>query len=355
MLKRPHTTSMLLTILVILGTTTTLSAQTLDDVSRLIARRQLDSAELIAKKVIASDGSNPDAYFLMGRVLRRKGAYNDAIGYLDKAWSFKNAKPSTMAWVMWELSTCNFALGNYAKSRDFLRLCKALNATANVNSAAQESALQFGYDKFYDSWTTRETPHFIFHIQDTSSLQSVSKFLQKKEHAFDSISGFLGATLPKKIDYFVWADEAQGKSMLKSDLAFTESSLCLTHTGVHHTLGHEMAHSISYYAAKPRYGAPLIMEGICVYLDLSRKTDASVLRGKGEAIGSVAEVWKNNKKLGADIIYPLGGELVQRLITTFGKEKFMQLLANQSYDSAKQIYGSELDMLLSKLDEDLRR
>lgn len=341
--------------MVMLGSTITSSAQTLDDVSRLIARRQLDSAELIAKKIIATDGTNPDAYFLMGRVLRRKAAYADAIGYLEKAWSFKNAQPSTMAWVMWELSTCNFAIGNYGKSRDFLRLCQALNATANVMSAAQESALQLGYDKFYDSWTTRETAHFIFHIQDTAAMKNVNQFLQWKEHAFDSISGFLHATLPKKIDYFVWADEAQGQRMLKNQLAFTESSLCLTHTGVHHTLGHEMTHSISYYAAKPRHSAPLIMEGICVYLDFSKTTDASVLRGKGESIGSVTDVWKNNKKLGTDIIYPLGGELVRRLITAFGKEKFMQLLANQSYDNAKQLYGDKLDLLLSKLDADLRR
>src|SRR5262245_13292590 len=100
MLKRPHTTSVLLTALVIFGTTVTSLAQTLDDVSRLIALRQLDSAELIAKKIIASDANNPDAYFLMGRVQRRKAVYADAIGYLEKAWSFKNAKPSTMAWVM---------------------------------------------------------------------------------------------------------------------------------------------------------------------------------------------------------------------------------------------------------------
>jgi hypothetical protein len=47
-----------------------------------------------------------------------------------------------------------------------------------------------------------------------------------------------------------------------------------------------------------------------------------------------------------DILYPLGDRLVKRLITTFGREKFMDLLADQIYDHAKKIYGEGLDTLL---------
>jgi hypothetical protein len=50
----------------------------------------------------------------------------------------------------------------------------------------------------------------------------------------------------------------------------------------------------------------------------------------------------------------LGGELVNRLIANYGREKFMDLLADQTYDNAKKVYGDKLDTLLNSLQEDIK-
>jgi tetratricopeptide (TPR) repeat protein len=331
-------------------------AQSVDDAMRLLMRRQLDSAELIAKKVVSREKSNPDAYLVLGRVQKEKGNYAEAISNLETALSFPGAKAYTKAWALCELSPSYFATGNPEKSRKSLRDCQALNATQKVMAVAQATSLRLGFDPFFDAWTTKETEHFIFHFQDTTAVAGkVAQFMRRKDAAFDTISNLLRAKLPKKIDYFVWADEAQGERMLKARMAFTESPLCLTHTSFGHTLGHEMTHSISYFAAKPAKTSRLISEGICVYLDFSKKTNASVLQGKADAIGSIADLWKQNKNAGEDIIYPLGGELVRRLIREFGREKFTALLADQSYENARKIYGDNLDILIGNLETDLRR
>jgi hypothetical protein len=50
----------------------------------------------------------------------------------------------------------------------------------------------------------------------------------------------------------------------------------------------------------------------------------------------------------------LGGELVKRLIKNSGREKFMRLLADQSFESAEKIYGPDLDRLISELEREIK-
>jgi hypothetical protein len=50
----------------------------------------------------------------------------------------------------------------------------------------------------------------------------------------------------------------------------------------------------------------------------------------------------------------LGGELVKRLVETFGREKFIKLLSDQSYENAQEIYGEKLDVLIALLQNDIQ-
>jgi tetratricopeptide (TPR) repeat protein len=328
--------------------------QTIEDASALFARKQLDSALVIAKNIIEHDKSDVNAYVLAGRILVAKKNFTDAVGYLEKAQTFSDAPAYSKAWAMCELASCYYSTGDYKKAKESLTGCIELNATKNATSAANFLMLKLGLDKFYDTWTTKETPHFIFHFQDTSSF-SVSNFIEKKEVAFVSINKFFKAKLPKKIDYFVWSNSNLAESLFKRGLAFTDAALCITHTEPKHTVGHEMTHSISYYAVQNAKWNRLIAEGVCVYFDLSKRDNIASLKTKNETPISITDIWKSDSKLGEEIIYPLGGELVKRLIETFGREKFMQLLADQSYESAKKIYGAELDTTINKLAEEIKQ
>ncbi len=328
--------------------------QTIEDASALFARKQLDSAFVITKAILENDKSNVNAYVLAGRILVAKKNFDDGVKYLEKAQTFSDAPAYSKAWTLCELGQCYYFKGDYKKAKESLTACIELNATKNATSAANNSMFKLGLDKFYDTWITKETAHFIFHFQDTSSIENVSKFIQRKEAAFDSINNFFKAKLPKKIDYFFWSNSQLAETLFRRPLAFSDGALCITHTEPKHTVGHEMTHSISYWAVQNAKWNRLIAEGVCVYFDLSNKNNLTLLKEKNEIPISIVDIWKGESKLGEEVIYPLGGELVKRLIETYGKEKFMQLLADQTYDSAKKIYGAELDTTINKLEAEIK-
>ncbi|MBL0258218.1 MAG: hypothetical protein IPQ03_12130 [Bacteroidetes bacterium] len=87
--------------------------------------------------------------------------------------------------------------------------------------------------------------------------------------------------------------------------------------------------------------------------DQSTRNNIAALKNKNDTPVSIVDIWKNDLKQGEEILYPLGGELVKRLIESFGRTKFMLLLADQSYESAKKIYGTELDTIVNKIEKEI--
>jgi hypothetical protein len=187
---------------------------------------------------------------------------------------------------------------------------------------------------------------------DTAVIKNVPAFVKRHEAAFDSLNKFFDSTLPKKIDFFVWSDSVLADSMLRKKLAFTEGALCLTHTMPGHTVGHEITHSLIAHALPITATTKLISEGTCVYFDLSMKDNLKMLRAKRPEY-SVEDIWKGSYKVGDDILYPMGGELVKRLMALGGKEKFMKLLSNQTYENAVLIYGDEFKPMMKALQADI--
>jgi tetratricopeptide (TPR) repeat protein len=333
------------------------SGQTLKDATVLLKKGLTDSAIVIANKYIAADESNADAYLIMGQALMAKEKFREAAPYFLKIKSLENSPAYSRAWAMNEFGILCFATGDYAQSKENILGCITLNATENSVSSARKSALLLGFDPVYNTWITRETKHFIFHFQDTSIIRNLSLFIRNKETAFDSINNFFHAELPKKIDYFVWRDADMAGKLFNQPLAFTRAKFCLTHTDPNHTLGHEITHSISKYAVEITHTSSLISEGVAVYFDQSHRDNITPLKQYAKTKNleiSVREIWKNNSMDDEGILYPLGGELVGRLIKKSGREKFMMLLSDQSLESAEKIYGPDLDQVISELERELK-
>jgi hypothetical protein len=328
-------------------------SQTIEDASAFFMHNKPDSAFITAKNILIQDKNNPIANLIAGRSLVAEDKYGEAIYYLENTKRIESAPTYSKAWAMHDLALCYFSKGDYLNSKENLMDCIALNATKNVTSSAKKLMLKFGFDNLYENWSTIETPHFVFHFQDTLSIKNVSYFIEKKASCFDSVNSFFKAILPKKIDYFVWNDEQEAGRVFNHELAFSESSLCLTHTEPKHTVGHEMTHSISYNAVDLKFQNKLIAEGVCVYFDMSRRNNIEQLRRKRDYPILVREIWENPSKAKDDILYPLGSELVKRLIKFFGREKFMLLLKDQRFENAKIIYGKQLEEILDELDKDI--
>ena len=328
-----------------------LKGQSMKDALGSFERGQLDSAIAISKKFT---GTDPGAYQVIGQALVKQGKYNDAIPYLEKGRNSINAEPSIRAWCMHDLGIAYFMQGNYARAKENIKACIELNATKNSVRSANGAANLFGLSELYDNWTRKETKHFVFHFQHLQD--NADLYMAASEAAYDSINRFFRAVLPKKIDYFVWDDQKLAENVFHQPLAFTKTVFCVTHTAAGHTRGHEIAHSISMYATVIRNPNKLIFEGLACYFDFSGrdwvKEAKKMVLGHGGRV-SITDTWKSGEHLPEGILYPLGAALCGKLIQSFGRDRFILLLADQSYENAKKIYGTALDDLIVNLEKEI--
>jgi len=327
-------------------------AQDFEPMFQMINKRNLDSARFLINNALKSHPNEPEVNYALGKVDMMSGDIFNAVKCYEKVLNMPNIKPHTKGWIYHDLAICYFSLGNKINAERLINSCLELNATRNVVNSAKYLAKILGFDSLYKSWKTVETAHFIFHFQNPTI--NIEKITQEKEQAFYQVNEFFKASLPKKIDYFVWSDDATGSNMLKRDLAFTQPSLAITHTSPFHTLGHEITHTISYFTAPFAKPHKLISEGVCVNFDFSKRNNISLLKKKGNAI-SIENIWKNNILVNDAIIYSLGGELVKRLINEFGREKFLLLLSNQSYNNAIKIYGNDLKKIFQVIENEVNQ
>ena len=329
---------------------------TLENAARYVKTMQFDAAIHISQKYIDNKDSLFLAYLIMGQALSGEEKFKDALDYLEKVKNITDAPDYSKAWAMKELGICYFLLGDREKSKRNIFDCINLNATRNSTLAAKALLYVFGCDTLYSPWATRESKHFIFHFQDTA-LTTMNSYVQTHELAFDSINNFFRHTLPKKIDFFVWKDTVQATSIFRRELAFSQTYCYVTHTTLENSVGHEITHQLSAYAREPKMQNRLISEGVCVCFDLSHRDNLASLKNvitEKHLTISVRDEWKNPLRYD-EIVYPLGGELVKRLIEKFGRDKFMMLLENESLENAEKIYGSELDPLLDNLQNDIQQ
>jgi hypothetical protein len=66
---------------------------------------------------------------------------------------------------------------------------------------------------------------------------------------------------------------------------------------------------------------------------------------------AIKDCWTAGEKYVDEILYPLSGLFVKELIDNFGKEKFLELFKNQTYENAKLIFGNKLDTMIEELEK----
>ena len=350
---KPYPLILWLSLVAIIVNIDPLSAQTTEDAWALYNKHQFNAAHQAGLNILSKEKTSYVAFLIIGRSLVGEGKYTQAMEYLEKVLKAPDAPTYSKAFALNDLGLCYFYKQDYIMSKQVLKQSYQLNATKNATDLASRYQRILGFDETFSTWITKEIQHFVFHFQDTVSAGHINVFMQRKENAFNNINTFFGAALPKKIDYFVWSKPEEAELFLKKNLAFTQPLLCLTHTTYRHTLGHEMTHSISYYAAPSDRKNQLISEGVGVYFDQDPKDNMKILKTSIKNPVSIVDIWKNTEKAESKIVYPLGAELVKRLIGAFGKQKFIEFLANQSYDNAKKVFGSELTEVISKLQNEL--
>ncbi len=291
-----------------------------------------------------------------GRDLADGGDSTGAIAYLENVLTLEAQNSRDKALALHYLGRCYFVIGEYDKSR------KAFSDSANMGvgedfaSGARWYQNLLGYSDFYAPWSVLESEHFVFHFQTPSVVQDQAHFIKTREAAYKDITSFFnGVTLPHKINFFVWNSKESAMQNAGFSLGFAVPPLSVIHSNFNQTTGHEPAHIVSANFNGFAGTSMFINEGIAVYLNQAGQNHLEITRQflklHPEVEISVKAVWAN-KTLPSEY-YSLAGAFVTHLLEKGGKEKLLALVRRQSYPEAVEIYGAELDRLITEFEAKL--
>ena len=312
-----------------------------------------------AMRLYPTHSKDAELNLLIGRALADTSNFVHAIPYLQQVVKVAPKQyAKTKSWAYYYLGMCYCHEKKIQDAKVSFAKCADNNPSENLQRLLGRTSAQFGFDDYYKTFIIKETPHFVFHFHPAAldSISDVQQYMQKHERAFDSIRAFFGNSVPNKIDFFVWHDRKIGKQILSTNVGFAKSEYQLIHSMYNQTVGHELTHVISHFAAPCRNKSRLVNEGTAVYFDLtSRDKFSSALkamrRTRADSV-SVRRLWEDLEVREA-VLYPIAGAFIEMLILKEGKEKYLQLTADQRYTNAQKIYGDKLDEMIAWFEKEL--
>jgi tetratricopeptide (TPR) repeat protein len=321
-----------------------------DEISNAFKIKDYPKVIKLCNEKLKQDSTDINALLGVGRAYTGMHDFNLAIPYLLKVQN-NSTTEWQLSWSLVDLMTSYYGMGRLDKSKEYY--IKALNVkgTKSSESSLKELGLLFGFDSLYKNWETIEKDNIIFHFQKSSSIGDLEKYMKERENAFLNINQFFSARLPKKIDFFVWKSNAAAKKNLKTSAGFTIPQYCISHNRSNQTVGHEIAHSISFWREKNNIRTRLINEGIGVYFDQSNSNHlANAKKNALEIKVDVKDMWINGENYEEHIFYPVAAVWVGTLIL-FDEKKFLALSKNQTYENALIIYGDGLNSMIEEFNK----
>jgi len=316
------------------------------DISKLYLKGKFE--KVIDKGMIKLEQSPNDAILnmIVGRANVALGKYKTAIPLLKKALDDETAHISVKSWSLAELGTAYYHTGQEQKGVKNLKKAMSMKATRNCTRFAHNQLMRFQENKFFQKWNVRETEHLRFHFQDESVLEDVDNYIKKHEEAYLNINTFFKTDLPKKIDFFVWADREEAYDLFGKPLGWANSDRKIINAWYKQTKGHEICHIICNIAIQPKNKSMLINEGICVYFDQTSRNkmdEARKVLPKEEF--HLLELWESPTHYERDLSYPMGGAFIDFLMRKGGQAKLKLLLKDQTIENAERVYPNFKDLV----------
>jgi len=312
----------------------------------------------LGERILEDQSGDYGVFLLLGKAYNALNKFDEALPFLVKANEYAEIEwQYASAYV--ELMEAYYGLGVRDKAKRYYNKGTHVRGSKKVQRKFQKLALLFGYNEVYNDWITVETRNFIFHFEDVTSIEYIDKYIEDRIAAYDEINAFYKAYLPKEIDFFVWKSEGIAQKKFKKFLGFTNPKYCVSHNKLTQTVGHEIAHSISYWYNKDNTRNRFINEGIGVYFDLTRSDRMEAARKIIKYQRRISDFksydirvfWINPYEYPERIMYPIAGAFVETLIE-HNKDKFLRLTQNQTYENAQDIYGrGQIDRLISNFNK----
>ncbi|OUJ74778.1 tetratricopeptide repeat protein [Hymenobacter crusticola] len=314
-----------------------------EELGRLYGSGQLDAAISLGDKELRAHGEQNGISMFVGRAYADKQQFQTAIPYLSKSLASASSSADVKAWSEAYLGTCYYALQEYPKAKQAFEQVVAAAATKNVTAYATKRLGMLRAQEMAADWKLIETAHFRFHVQAPENLGVAPEaYAAAHEQAFETENRFFRATLPRKIEYYVWDERAAAIQVLSQNLGFTVPELLTTHAVKNQTKGHETAHMLVAYGLRPSPQSRLINEGIAVCFD---QTSRNRLQEARQATGGTVDIWKmweQPQSYSDEQLYPVGGALLEYLLAHSSEADVKQLLREQTPQLGRKLFSKQI-------------
>jgi tetratricopeptide (TPR) repeat protein len=336
------------------------NAQDTYKISNLYKNKKYTEIIKSTDSIVRTGNASPEILYLTGRTYVDLKKPEAALPLLMRTLLSKDTLSKMItAWTYYYSGKAFAMTGNLDSANTYLNKAAETKAARKIVSAAKEDLVSLGLSPVYKDWTIIETDNFIFHFHNKSEVIDKNKFATEFQFAFDSINVFFQAELPKKIDFYVWNRFVELGKKKKIPAGFAIPELLIVHARYFQTRGHEMTHIISHYSVKTEYTSDFINEGTSTFFDLTNRNFLEIIQKENLKLKiSIRDLWTNKKNfrtINPKSSYAIAGAFVGFLIENEGKEKYLKLLANQSYENAKKIYGDRIDELIAIFENTLQR
>ena len=123
------------------------------------------------------------------------------------------------------------------------------HSSANLKKKVKHTLMLIGLDDTYDRWKTMETDNIIFHFQSKKSIDDIDGFMAKYQREYTNASNMLHVPLPKKIDVFVWENDALARNALQNgkEVTYVNTDYCTVHVSPDNSRTSEIMHILGYW------------------------------------------------------------------------------------------------------------
>lgn len=330
-------------------------------INKLFIEGKIEEVINKSKDLLKADPHNALNNFTLGGGLEMKKKFNEALPYFEKSLKYSKNDSFITEITLSHLGTTYYGIGKYKESKESFN--KVINNSSNKSllSYSLRYSKLFGLSNDYKNWKEVTSEHFIFHFQEQTKVKDIKEFINEREKAFSIINSFFKIKkFPKKIDFFVWNSNEDSQKIINLNASFSKPEYCLIHSNYDQSLGHEMTHVIANFIDQESINTPFVTEGLAIYFDQDLKDKATLAKNRIKTAAkkhhvfktTLKELWEenweeyqkkyNNPKIPFHVITdPMSAGFIGFLIDKKGREKFLELYKNQTYENAIKIYGEK--------------
>ncbi len=337
--------------------------QAIQEIDLLFAQKKYEQVLAKARGVLDKDPGNAYANGIIASTYVRVAKYDSSIAFALKAIQLDNDSTFISGWAHYNLGLAYVYTGKREEGIAELKRAIAVDVTVNNVKSAKHILDSLGYkmpEKEYDknylpNWVTIQSPALTYKFQDTEGCTATTyKFMQVHDSAYRQLVQIFQPALPGGVLMHVWSDPEIAKTVLHRRLGFAFAKQCFCHVSRHQTVGHELAHIISYWSwgtANSGY-SKFISEGIGVCFDLEPRDKYAAARFVvGKYNVATLKVWENEQDYDDDVLYPLGGAFIQYMKEHSTPEQFRLLVKRQTLAEVRIIYGAQFDTMVADFDK----